>query len=111
MACKAPAVSEGEVSFDAPSAGKPCKTWYRIYGDLSSSATGRPLVIVHGGPGACHNYLLPLADLAAGPHHIPIVFYDQLGNGLSTHLREKRLDAEFWVPDLFTTESDTLLHH
>lgn len=111
MASTAPAAIEGEVSFDVPSVGKLCKTWYKIYGDLSSSATGRPLVVLHGGPGACHNYLLPLADLAAGPHHIPIVLYDQIGNGKSTHLREKRLDAEFWVPDLFMKELDNLLHH
>src|SRR6201995_4640885 len=71
MASTSPKVTEGEVSFDVPAADKPCKTWYKIYGDLSSSSTGRPLVILHGGPGACHNYLLPLAHLAAAPHSIP----------------------------------------
>jgi proline-specific peptidase len=111
MTYTSPKATEGEVSFDVPAAGKPCKTWYKIYGDLSSSSTGRPLVILHGGPGACHNYLLPLADLAASPHSIPIVLYDQIGNGNSTHLREKRLDTEFWVPDLFMKELDNLLRH
>jgi proline-specific peptidase len=111
MAHTIPKATEGEVSFDVPAAGKPCKTWYKIYGDLSSSSTGRPLVVLHGGPGACHNYLLPLADLAAAPHSIPIVLYDQIGNGNSTHLREKRLDTEFWVPDLFMKELDNLLQH
>src|SRR5271170_2308265 len=71
MAHTNPNATEGEVSFDVPAAGKPCKTWYKIYGNLSSSSTGRPLVALHGGPGACHNYLLPLADLAAAPHSIP----------------------------------------
>ena len=111
MAHTSPKATDGEVSFDVPTAGKPCKTWYKIYGDLSSSSTGRPLVALHGGPGACHNYLLPLADLAAAPYSIPIVLYDQIGNGNSTHLREKRLDTEFWVPDLFMKELDNLLRH
>jgi len=106
-----PKVTEGEVTFDVPAAGKPCKTWYRIYGDLSSSSTGRPLIVLHGGPGACYNYMLPLADLAEAPYRIPIILYDQIGNGKSTHLREKRLDTEFWVPDLFMKELDNLLAH
>lgn len=106
-----PKVTEGEATFDVPAVGKPCKTWYRIYGDLSSSSTGRPLIVLHGGPGACHNYMLPLADLAEAPYHIPIILYDQIGNGKSTHLREKRLDTEFWVPDLFMKELDNLLAH
>jgi hypothetical protein len=41
MASTNPKVTEGEVSFDVPAAGKPCKTWYKVYGDLSSSSTGR----------------------------------------------------------------------
>mgnify|MGYP003332637832 CR=1 FL=1 len=32
------------------------KTWYRVTGDLGSGKT--PLVCLHGGPGAAHNYLL-----------------------------------------------------
>ena len=107
----APKVTEGEVDFDVPEAGKACKTWYKIVGDLSSSSTGRPLVTLHGGPGACHNYLLPMQDLASSPHDIPLVFYDQLGNGNSTHIREKRLDTDFWTPDLFMRELDNLLKH
>ena len=37
-----------------------------------------PLLTLHGGPGAGHNYLLPLAALA---NDRPVVFYDQLGCG------------------------------
>ena len=43
---------EGEVPFDWPEAGKPCKTWYKVFGDLASTQT--PLVILHGGPGCTH---------------------------------------------------------
>jgi len=37
-----------------------------------------PLLTLHGGPGAAHNYLLPLKALA---DERPVVFYDQLGCG------------------------------
>jgi L-proline amide hydrolase len=39
------------------------------------------------------------------------VFYDQIGGGKSTHIREKRLDTDFWVPELFMAELDNLLVH
>ena len=39
------------------------------------------LLTLHGGPGGTHDYLLPLADLAA--HDFDIVFYDQFGCGKS----------------------------
>ncbi len=37
-----------------------------------------PLLTLHGGPGAAHNYLLPLKALADDR---PVIFYDQLGCG------------------------------
>ncbi|OCH87905.1 proline-specific peptidase [Obba rivulosa] len=98
-------VTEGFVDFDVPTAGKACKTWYKVFGDLNS---GTPLVGLHGGPGAIHDYLLSIADLAAS-HSIPVVLYDQLGNGHSTHLREKAGDTSFWTEQLFLDELDNLL--
>ena len=41
----------------------------------------RTLLCVHGGPGATHDYLLPLADLARA--RFRVVFYDALGCGRS----------------------------
>ncbi|PBK80642.1 proline-specific peptidase [Armillaria gallica] len=38
---------------------------------------------------------------------IPVVFYDQLGNGQSTHLNDPPKD--FWTPELFMDELDNLL--
>lgn len=103
-------VNEGTVRFHHPSlpVDKECYTWYKIVGNLSASAV--PLVILHGGPGACHNYLLNLS-LLASRHGIPVIFYDQLGNGLSTHLREKRLDDKFWTPELLLAELRNLLKY
>ncbi|KAH9478942.1 L-amino acid amidase [Psilocybe cubensis] len=81
------------------------QTWYKIYGDLKSSAK-RPLVILHGGPGMTHHYMLPHKSLyfKAG---IPVVFYDQLGNGESSHC--KGVSPDFWTPELFMDELDNLL--
>ncbi|KAI1129715.1 Alpha/Beta hydrolase protein [Nemania abortiva] len=97
---------EGKVQFSVPGVPDPCETWYKVFGDLKSDAI--PLIVVHGGPGACHEYLLPLTDLASS---MPLVFYDQIGNGLSTHLKEKNGDEEFWTPELFIDELQNLLRH
>lgn len=79
------------------------KTWYRVTGDPSS---GKPvLVVVHGGPGSTHDYLLRLSELAA--RGWPVVHYDQLGNGGSTHLPDK--GADFWTPELFEAELTNLV--
>lgn len=102
-------VSEDEFSWDVPNAGKPCKTWYKILGDLESTE-GPVLIALHGGPGAGHKYLVPLADLYK-PYGIPTVLYDQIGCGRSTHLRDKMSDVEFWSFDLFIKELDTLIDH
>lgn len=86
-----------------------CQTWYEIVGELNHSLRGgpAPLVVVHGGPGATHEYLLPLADLAEFDR--PVVFYDQIGNGNSTHLSDR--GAEFWTVDLFARELTSLIEH
>ncbi|HTJ26575.1 MAG TPA: alpha/beta fold hydrolase [Candidatus Limnocylindria bacterium] len=52
------------------------KVWYRVYG----SGPKTPILTLHDGPGAAHNYLLPLRALADDR---PVIFYDQLGCGLS----------------------------
>ncbi|AEV86964.1 peptidase [Actinoplanes sp. SE50] len=81
----------------------PHRTWYRVTGQLGA---GRPaLVVLHGGPGITHDYLKNIADLAADGW--PVVHYDQLGNGGSTHLPER--GADFWTPALFLAELDNLL--
>lgn len=80
-------------------------TWYRVTGDLRS---GRPpLVVVHGGPGSTHDYLQNMAALAEHGH--PVVHYDQLGNGGSTHLPDR--GPGFWTVELFLAELDNLLAH
>ncbi|MEV0806001.1 proline iminopeptidase-family hydrolase [Micromonospora sp. NPDC050200] len=81
------------------------RTWYRVTGELSPQRTA--LVVVHGGPGSTHDYLTSLSVFADGG--IPVVHYDQLGNGGSTHLPGR--PAEFWTVQLFLDELDNLLRH
>ena len=81
------------------------KTWYRITGDLESGRA--PLVTAHGGPGGTHDYLLTIADIAVSGR--PVIHYDQLGNGQSTHLRDK--GADFWTVELFLDELENLLQN
>ena len=78
-------------------------TWYRITGDLRSGQT--PLVVAHGGPGATHDYLLTIADVAHTGR--AVIHYDQIGNGRSTHLRDR--GAEFWTVQLFVDELANLV--
>ena len=82
-------------------------TWYRVDGDLAGERA--PLIALHGGPGATHEYLLPLTALAREGR--AVVLYDQLGNGNSTHLPERLGDGEFWTPALFVRELANLVEH
>jgi len=53
------------------------KLFYKSYGEPVKGT----ILCLHGGPGATHDYLLPLADMADGGYRV--VFYDQLGCGNS----------------------------
>jgi L-proline amide hydrolase len=92
--------SEGHAPFDGH------QTWYRVVGELRPDGPA-PLVVLHGGPGATHDYLLSLADLARDGR--AVVFYDQLGNGNSTHLPDR--GADFWTVELFVRELANLVDH
>ena len=99
----------GEIDFTVPSTGQITKTWYKVYGDLANKKH-RPLVVLHGGPGVVHDYMLSLSDLWT-KNEIPVIFYDQIGGGMSTHIPEKKGDVEFWTVQLFVGELNNLLKH
>jgi L-proline amide hydrolase len=82
-------------------------TWYRVEGDLGVGGPA-PLVILHGGPGAAHDYLENVAGLAATAGR-PCVLYDQIGCGRSQHLPDSPVD--FWTVDLFCRELTALIQH
>ncbi|HKT04230.1 MAG TPA: proline iminopeptidase-family hydrolase [Rugosimonospora sp.] len=79
------------------------QTWYRVTGELDSGRS--PLVVLHGGPGAAHNYTLRIARIAEQGR--PVIHYDQLGIGNSTHLPDAGPD--FWTVELFLAELDNLV--
>jgi proline iminopeptidase len=67
--------------------------WYKIVGD----GPGTPLLLLHGGPGAGHDYLEPLGALG---DERPVVFYDQLGCGKS----DIPDDPSLWIIERFVEE-------
>jgi L-proline amide hydrolase len=102
-----PTTTEGEVAFNVPSLLNPCKTWYKVIGEIG---TAPALIVLHGGPGCAHEYMSGMAALHTA-HGMPVVLYDQVGCGRSTHLRNKLGDADFWSFDLFFAELDNLIDH
>lgn len=73
------------------------KVWWRMVG----SGPRSPLLVLHGGPGAGHDYLEPLAALA---EQRPVIFYDQLGCGRS----DKPDRPELWHIERFVEEVDAV---
>ncbi|PVH86176.1 alpha/beta-hydrolase [Cadophora sp. DSE1049] len=99
--------SSGLAPFNYPSAGdKPLQTYYRVFGNLQSSVT--PLIVLHGGPGFPHNYLLNISTLTH-THSIPVIFYDQIGSGLSTRLPETASTPSLWDEEIFFEQLRQLL--
>ncbi|HLZ56104.1 MAG TPA: proline iminopeptidase-family hydrolase [Ktedonosporobacter sp.] len=73
------------------------RTWYRIVGN--GEEPGKfPLLVLHGGPGASHDYLEPLEAMASTGRRV--IFYDQLGGGNSDHPHNPSL----WTVELFVEE-------
>ena len=81
-------------------------TWYRVIGDLHNRKT--PVLVLHGGPGAGHNYVIPIAEMIAQSGRAAVL-YDQIGCGNSTHLASA--PKEFWTPELFMQELVLLTQH
>lgn len=83
-------VREGRIPF------RGFQTWYRVVGQ--QQADRLPLLCLHGGPGALHDYLEPLEALASTGREV--IFYDQLGCGRS----DQPSDPSMWTIDLFVDE-------
>ncbi|KAI0841005.1 proline-specific peptidase [Hypoxylon sp. FL0890] len=101
--------SEGQIPFEIPGKNNvPCSTYYKVFGDLSSGVPA--VVVLHGGPGGGHEYLLSFAELWR-QYGFPVVFYDQIGCGASTHLTQTAGDTGFWQESLFIAELNNLLDY
>ena len=82
-------ITEGKI----PYAG--FETWYRIAG---APGVRVPLLTLHGGPGAAHDYLTTLDELA---YERQIIYYDQIGSGRSSaDSAPSRWTLEFFVGEL-----------
>ncbi|KAK4227354.1 Alpha/Beta hydrolase protein [Podospora fimiseda] len=101
-----PPTRTGTVLFRIPSSSDLAETSYSIWGNLSPKKI--PLICLHGGPGIPHDYLLPIS-LINTDYGIPVLMYDQIGCGKSTHFPNKPLDTSFWTPALFMAELDNLI--
>ncbi len=89
--------SEGYVPF------RGYRTWYRVVGDLANVGQGKlPVLMLHGGPGAPHDYLESLEAFSATGR--PVIFYDQLGCGNS----DRPDDPDLWTVALFLDELATV---
>jgi L-proline amide hydrolase len=83
--------TEGFVSF------RGYRTWYRIVGDGEEDGK-LPVLFLHGGPGATHDYLEPLEAMAQTGRRA--IFYDQIGCGKS----DLPDDPSLWRVETFVEE-------
>lgn len=90
-------IQEGYIRF------KKYKTYYKIVGEAQPSKP--PLVVLHGGPGGAHNYMLPLVALADAGYQV--IFYDQLGCGKS----DMPDDDSLWTIKTFVSELNAVRKH
>lgn len=67
--------------------------WFRVVGD----GPGRPLLVLHGGPGAGSDYLDALTGLSDDR---PVILYDQSGGGRSGTPRGRRWRMDHFVREL-----------
>jgi proline iminopeptidase len=86
-------VGTGPPAFATPAAPSgPGKTFMKngvtIWYEVRGGATGRPLVMVNGGPGFDHTYVLCSDAWDAIAKTRRVVFYDQRGNGRSSPLKK-----------------------
>lgn len=75
------------------------EVWYRINGARRFVDGRLPLLVIHGGPGFSHHYLLALTALAEDR---PVIFYDQLDSGNSA----RPGDPANWTVERFVSEVD-----
>jgi len=77
------------------------KVWYKRVGQ---NTTKPPLIVIHGGPGSSHDYMLCLEALS---DDYQVIFYDQLGCGRS----DKPHDTSLWTLERYTHELHQLIQH
>ena len=89
-------VAEGYMPFGE------CRTYWRVVGERTEKL---PLLTLHGGPGAAHDYLTSLDDLAKDGRQV--IYYDQSGCGRSPATS----NPSRWTPEFFLEELLALCKH
>jgi proline-specific peptidase len=89
-------ISAGYIPF------KGYQTWYRIVGDGEDEGK-LPLLCLHGGPGACYDYLESLDAMADTGRRV--IYYDQLGCG-NSHIPIS--NPSMWTIRLYVEEIDVV---
>jgi proline-specific peptidase len=74
------------------------RVWYTRLG----SGDAIPMLMLHGGPGAGHDYIAPLGESLAQDR--PVIMYDQLGCGRSEQIE----DTSLWTVDRSVAELDAV---
>ena len=72
----------------------------RVWSARLGAGDGMPVLLLHGGPGAASDYMIPLAERLS--EHRPAIVYDQLGCGRSEHPD----DTSLWTVDRAVEELD-----
>ena len=77
------------------------KIWYKVIG----SGQGKPLMVMHGGPGgrSCGS----IAAYQAIADERPVIFFDQLESGMSDHPN----DTSLWKIEYFVEQVELLRKH
>lgn len=73
------------------------RAWYRLDGARHLEGRRTPAIVIHGGPGLSHFYLLTLTALA---DERPVVFYDHLDCGFS----DRPNDPANWTVERLVSE-------
>ncbi len=78
------------------------KTYCKTFTPEDPKPGKKPLLVLHGGPGMCHNYLLTYGRLADRAGR-PVVFYDQIGCGKSAipHQEDDFYTYDLWIDEFF----------
>ena len=79
------------------------KTYCKAFEPDEPAAGKKPLLVLHGGPGACHNCLLTYAQIA-DRYGRTVVFYDQIGCGKSAipHQEDDFYTCDLWIDEFYT---------
>lgn len=75
------------------------KLYYKSIGE------GEPIIIVHGGPGLSHDYLMPHMNSLSD--NFQLIFYDQRGSGLS----KSTVDSESISVNQFVEDIEAIRNH